>query len=133
MFNPPSSDKPCLKCGNITRQTLTPSERGCAWQCNVCKNTLHAYDYKDMVSLVKKHVFGLPDKPAPIEIPNIKVYIKSAVPPDVSSDTELEVDSRAVHQHVAVTGQLPKVGKPMYADRDGMPIPYGEVVRVQEV
>lgn len=136
MFNPPSATKPCIKCGLDTAQTLIPSAFGCDWQCNVCKNTLHAYAFKDMVDTLRKQLFKLPDTPIPVDsetLAKIKVFLKSTLPADVTSDKDLEVDARAVQQHVAVTGQLPQAGKPMYADRNGMPIPYGEVTRVEKV
>ena len=133
MFDAPNTDKLCIKCALITSQRLIPSTFGCDWQCSVCNNTLHAFAFKDMVQLVQKHVFKLPDKPALIPIPNIKVFLKSDVPTDVTTDTESELDSRAVKQHVEITGRLPVVGKPMYANRHGLSIPYGEVVRIEEV
>lgn len=89
-----------------------------------------------MVQIVNKKLFNLPDKPAPVsidKIKNIKVFLKSELPADVTLDKELEADKRAIQQHVEMTGQLPKVGKPMYAKCDGMPVPYGEVVRIEEV
>jgi hypothetical protein len=83
-----------------------------------------------MVMLVRKHVFKLPDVPPVPESLNVKVYLKSTISTDVSTSPELEASPEAVKQHFEMTGLTPQVGKPLYANRSGVPVPYGEVVRV---
>jgi len=127
---------PCLKCAANTTHTLTPSDKGASWQCTICANQVLGYTREDMMKIVSERIFGVPEDPKTIDVPeDLKVYIEYST--DESMAKEALVDSRTVKSHIEVTGQIPKVGKPLMHKVPGAPkqvaIPFGKVVRVEGV
>ena len=62
----------------------------------------------------------------------MKVYLKNHIDPD----QDIEVAREALTEHARLTGLLPQVGKPLVGSTahkafPDMPVPYGEVVRVE--
>ena len=128
----PTSNKLCFKCAETTVQKLVRSDKGCDWKCTKCDNQLFAFSLKDMAEIIQKHVFKIPDNPKAVDIPvDYKVFLKCSFPEDVSTATEMEVNPESVRSHVRATGQLPTVGKPLFASVEGLPVPYGEVSRIE--
>lgn len=122
----------CIKCGTHTQQQLVRSPAGCDWKCNVCKNQMVAYTYADMSAFVQKHVFNAPEnvKTYPTIPEGYTVYLKCEFSPDFTTEKEMEVNANAVQDHVKATGKLPQAGKPLFAQVDGILVPYGEVARI---
>jgi hypothetical protein len=87
-----------------------------------------------MMEVVMRKVFGVPKKPAQVDIPKtLKVYLEHHGP----DNKEKEASKRSVEQHVQITGALPVVGKPLFAMPAGashpeLAIPYGKVVRITQ-
>lgn len=80
-----------------------------------------------MINTVTRRVFGLPELPEPPEIPKgFKVFLEHHGP----DAEEKEASPRDVEKHVALTGALPVLGKPLYAAPAGMAVPYGKVTRI---
>jgi hypothetical protein len=129
-LNPVTNILLCIPCGKTTTQTLVPTEHGASWHCHVCENTRLGFSKEDMLKIVANRIFGVPQEPAAIEVPkNLKVYLKH----NGDSADEMEAHPNAVEAHISVTGELPKVGNPMFAKgaHPMVAIPYGEVVRVE--
>lgn len=124
---------PCLKCGTDTIQRLTPSKGGCSWQCTNCQNSTHAFTFEQMTKVVANRVFGLPTVQVNRDVPKtLRVFLEHQGP----EAEEKEVDRKCVEEHVAITGKLPEVGKPLFTKPPGaahpmLAIPYGLVVRVE--
>lgn len=125
---------PCLKCAANTDQQLVPSNTGCSWQCQVCKHATHAFTHVQMMELVMRDVFKIPDKPKACAVPQgFKVYMEHFGP----DADEKEVGGVAVKLHASITGKLPIVGKPMFtrpegATHPGLAVPFGMVTRVEQ-
>ena len=125
---------PCLKCAANTDQQLIPSKTGSSWQCQACKNLIHAFTPVQMMEVVMRNVFKLPEKPKACEVPQgFRVFMEHFGP----DADEKEVDAAAVKLHASITGQLPVVGKPMFtrpkeATHPGLAVPFGMVTRVEK-
>lgn len=73
--------------------------------------------------------------PDPSRLPstsNIKVYL------DNGAEAPIELAPQFVEQHVRVTGELPKIGEPMYTTLKNLPpalcrVPYGKVVKIEHI
>jgi len=127
-----TSDKLCFKCAEVTTQQLVRSDKGCDWKCTKCNYQLFAFTLKDMAEILQKHFFKIPDHPKAIDIPaDFKVFLKCDLPEAIAA--EMEVNPESVRSHVRVTGQLPTVGKPLFAYVEGLPVPFGEVARIQGI
>ena len=123
---------PCLRCGDKTTHKLVPSKKGASWQCSSCNTEVLGYTHEDMRKIVQEKFFNLKNNPVKIDVPEgLKVFLKHhGEGPD-----EMEAAQHSVNTHVEITGELPKVGKPMFAKPQGahpmMAIPFGEVVRIE--
>jgi len=125
---------PCLKCAANTDHKLVPSKGGCSWQCQACKHTIHAFTHVQMMEVVMREVFKIPEEPKHCDVPEgFKVFMEHFGP----DADEKEVDSAAVKVHASITGKLPEVGKPMFtrpqgATHPGLAVPFGKVTRVEQ-
>jgi hypothetical protein len=126
----------CLKCAGHTDHTLSPSATGAVLVCDQCKNPSLTYTKQDMQRLVQKALEGyIKSQP---DIPDITVPDGTRVFVEYHGDgaTEKEIDAHAITAHVKLVGALPTPGKPMFTKGPAlhgkhMPIPYGNVVRVE--
>jgi hypothetical protein len=120
---------PCLRCAANTTHKLSPSDKGCAWVCVSCQNSIHAFTFDQMVNVVTQKVFGLSRDATPVNIPQgLRVFLEYSG----EGATEKEASRLSVEAHVKATGRLPMVGKPLFASPiPGMAVPYGKVVRVE--
>lgn len=130
----PAKKIPCLKCGCSTLHQLRQYDKGCQWHCPSCGNSIHAFSFAEMVNTVTTKVFGLnPSPPNDVAVPqNLKVYLEHQGP----DAEEKEASQKSVEQHIRLTGDLPKVGKPLYVAPKGCEIPaaavpFGKVVRLE--
>lgn len=78
-----------------------------------------------------RKVFKLPDQPAEVQVPEgIRVFLEH----HGEELGEMEADGLSVKYHIELTGQLPIVGKPLYAPVAGQrafALPYGKVTRLE--
>ena len=124
---------PCLKCGANTTHLLTPYPKGASWNCQACDQYVHAFSHGEMINTVMQQVYGLQHTPPTIDIPaDLRVFLKH----HGEDATEKEVSKQSVQEHVRLTGELPKVRKPLFAAsfgvaHPGAAVPYGEVIRVE--
>jgi len=95
---------------------------------------MHAFDHVQMMELVMRDVFKIPENPQACDVPaGFKVFMEH-----FGQDAkEKEVAREAVELHASITGQLPIVGKPMFtrpqgATHPGLAVPYGKVTRVEQ-
>ncbi len=124
----------CSACAANTKQTLIPTQEGCSWQCDACKNTAHAYSRAEMQEFVKKKIAAT--LPTTVNVPStegVLVYYAMLHHTDKTPDgtVEVELAPQFLRAHAEITGKLPVVGEPLYARTRDMPaIPYGKVLRV---
>jgi len=117
----------CPTCNTRTAQDLKPCAVGAEFVCTVCNNTSHTYTMEHMVNVVRDNVFNITDTPSTRQVPdNLRVYIEH------QEGGESEVPHEVIKRHVTATGSLPCVGKTMFGLVNGVPVPYGKVVRVSE-
>lgn len=128
----PKATKLCIKCAETLEHSLVPSDYGCDWKCTRCSNQLHAYSFEDMARIVRTKVFNIPDKIINVPLPeNYRVFLKNNFDKKTGMGEELEATTDTIAQHLKATGKLPQVGKPLYALVRGLPVPFGEVVRIE--
>lgn len=119
----------CPECKSTTLHKLVRVSEGADLVCSVCANPTTHYSYDDMVRTVMFKVFNLPDKATKVDIPEgFEVYLEH----HGTEATEMQASPKAITDHVRVTGQLPKKGKPLFAHVGGAAIPFGKVVRISE-
>ena len=122
------STKHCLKCGSNTDHTLKRTFEGVDWACDVCNNTQQGFTFGEMYHVIMKNVFKVPEKPENVEVPkDIRVFIKH----QGSEKGEGEVERAVIETHTEIMGALPGVGKPLFTKVDGVPVPFGEVLRIE--
>lgn len=121
----------CTKCAAVTGHKLKPCAQGASFCCETCGHSSKQYSHAEMASIVMRQLFKLPPNPQPVDIPEgMRVFLEHHGP----SADEMEASQKSVKNHVAVTGQLPVVGKPLYAPIDAskkLALPYGKVVRIE--
>lgn len=130
----PTRTARCASCTANTKQTLTPTQEGCSWQCDVCKNTVHAYSRAEMQEFVKKKIAAtLPAAPDVPSTEGVQVYYAMVNHTVATPEGTLEIElaPQFLRVHAEITGKLPVVGEPLYARTRDMPaLPYGKVLRV---
>ncbi len=114
----------CETCSYVTSHTLTPAQGGAGRCCSVCGH-VGTITHAEMLRLLTSWTQGMhPPPPSVPDTEGVRVFIR------LPEGEESELAPRFVREHAEITGALPEAGKPLYARVAGLPIPYGEVVRV---
>lgn len=130
---PPSVQKThlCLKCGAHTDHDLLAAPAGAELTCKSCGNLTLTYTKQDMAKIVQQAMEKMTAGHKPHDNVSVPEGTRVFIDYHGAGASEKELDSHAVATHVRITGELPVPGKPMYAKGSSMPVPYGNVKRIE--